>query len=113
LLGGECSACGYIFFPMQRYGCERCGGVALKERALSGRATVLTVAKVHEHPSPGRDAPFTVAVIGMDDGPIVRVLLDPATADATQIGDTVATVLVPETRPNHGEFDLRLTKVTG
>jgi len=27
LHGGACE-CGYVFFPMQTYGCEKCGGTA-------------------------------------------------------------------------------------
>lgn len=110
LIGGECLSCGNVFFPMQRFGCERCGSVNLKERTLTGRAKVLTCAKVHEHRGPDRETPFTVAAVLLEDGPMVRALLDPATADATDIGDTVVTTLVPETRPNRGESDIRLTR---
>ena len=113
LIGGECLSCGNVFFPMQWFGCERCGSVNLKERTLTGRGKVLTCAKVHEHRSPGREAPFTVAAVLMEDGPMVRALLDPATADVTNIGDMVVTSLVPETRPNRGELDIRLTRAVG
>lgn len=113
LLGGACDDCGYVFFPMQTYGCERCGSVRLSPRTLTGRAKVLTAAKVHEHRSPGREAPFTVAALELEDGPMVRALLDPATEDATEIGDIVVAKLVPEGRPDRGPYDLRFTKQAG
>jgi uncharacterized OB-fold protein len=110
LLGGECSDCGYVFFPMRTYGCERCGGINLAARALTGRGRVLTRATVHEHHGPGRTAPFTVAAVLTEDGPMVRAVLDPATENEIEIGSMVVTTLVPETRPDRGEFDLRLTR---
>lgn len=74
ILGGEC-ACGYVFFPMQKFGCERCGSTDLKSRALTGRGQLIASARVHFHASKQRTAPFTVGSIKLDDGPIVRTLL--------------------------------------
>src|SRR3984893_2774445 len=99
LIGWTWLSCGNFFFTMQRFGCERCGSVNLKERTLTGRGKVLTCAKVHEHRSSGREAPFTVAAVLMEDGPMVRALLDPATADVTNIGDMVVTSLVARHAP--------------
>ncbi|WP_337188126.1 OB-fold domain-containing protein [Phenylobacterium sp.] len=110
LFGGRCENCGFMFFPMQKYGCESCGSVKLTECVLTGRGKILTLAKVHEHKGPGREAPFTVAAVQLDDGPMVRALLDAATADETKYGDTVVTKLIPETRPNRGPYDLRFTR---
>ena len=75
LLGGVCD-CGYVFFPLQPYGCERCGGVKLRGKALTGAGRLLAVARVHLHAGKGREAPFTVGAIRLDDGPIVRTLLE-------------------------------------
>jgi len=75
LLGGACSACGYVFFPLQRYGCEKCGSVDLAPRALSGAGQLLASARVHLHAGKGRVAPFTVGAIRLDDGPTVRTLI--------------------------------------
>lgn len=74
ILGGAC-ACGYIFFPMQNFGCERCGSTDLKPSALTGRGTLIASARVHLSASKHRTAPFTVGSIRLDDGPIVRTLL--------------------------------------
>jgi uncharacterized OB-fold protein len=77
LLGGTCT-CGHTFFPMQTYGCERCGrfGDALTPKPLSGRGRLIAAATVHTHTDPKRSAPFVVGTIALDDGPVVRTLLD-------------------------------------
>jgi hypothetical protein len=94
LLGGVCAACGYVFFPLQRYGCEKCGAVAIEPRALAGAGRLLASARVHLHHGKGREAPFTVGAIRLDDGPIVRTLIE---ADGTELhpGARMATLLVP------------------
>ncbi|HTP77464.1 MAG TPA: OB-fold domain-containing protein [Rhizomicrobium sp.] len=108
LLGGVCT-CGYVFFPMQTYGCERCGGTALKSRALSGRGTLLASARVHLHAGKNRQAPFTVVSVALDDGPIVRTLLD-GDADVRP-GDPMATTLVPVRDPEgEARLDLRFVR---
>ncbi|SDI62851.1 MULTISPECIES: Zn-ribbon domain-containing OB-fold protein [Bradyrhizobium] len=76
LHGGRCH-CGYSFFPMQSYGCERCGrhGNDLKPSLLSTRGTLLARAVVHLHANTNRTAPFTIVKVALDDGPVVRALL--------------------------------------
>ena len=110
LLGGRCRGCGLVFFPMQYYGCEACGSGDLAEHAIRGRGRLITLAKVHLHARPNRQAPFTVGSVATDDGAVVRALLDPATADQLEPGDRVVTTLVVETRADRGTQDLRFTK---
>ena len=74
LLGGVC-ACGHVFFPLQAYGCELCGGTDLRPRALSGVGRLLAAARVHLHAGKGREAPFTIGSIRLEDGPIIRTLI--------------------------------------
>jgi len=112
LLGGRCKACGFVFFPMQHYGCEACGSPALHEYEIAGRGRLVTLARVHRHASPDREAPFTVGSVATDHGPVIRALLDPESADQLRPGDTVATRLVTETREGHDSHDLRFGKVT-
>ena len=92
LLGGVC-ACGHVFFPLQHYGCERCGGLDLQPKALAGAGELIASARVHLHPGKGREAPFTVGSIRLDDGPIVRTLIE---VDETDLrpGTRMATCLV-------------------
>ena len=78
LVGGRC-ACGYVFFPMQTYGCEKCGrhGDALTMAYLPGRGTLQAFSQVHLHARPHPKVPFTVLSIALDDGPLIRALLEP------------------------------------
>jgi uncharacterized OB-fold protein len=92
LLGGVCDN-GHVCFPLQHYGCERCGSVDLQPRTLAGVGRLLASARVHLHPGKGREAPFTVGSIQLDDGPIVRTLI---AADAPLlVGARMGTILVP------------------
>lgn len=109
LLGGRCAACGFVFFPMQTYGCEACGSTALEPMALSGRGRLTSFARVHVHAAPGREAPFTVGTIALEDGTVVRALIDEACEGRLSHGAIVVSMLVPETRPNRGPHDLRFT----
>jgi uncharacterized OB-fold protein len=109
LLGGECSVCGYVFFPMQSYGCEKCGSVELRPRTLSGVGRLLAAARVHLHAGKGREAPFTVGSIQLDDGPIVRTLLiddSRSPSPGARMATTLAPAVSPEGEPR---LDLRFT----
>ena len=108
LLGGAC-ACGHVFFPLQTYGCERCGGTDLQPRALSGAGELLASARVHLHAGKGREAPFTVGAIRLEDGPIIRTLIE---GDETRLrpGAAMAAVLAPAADPDGAvRLDLRFT----
>ena len=92
LLGGACASCGYVFFPLQAYGCEKCGGTDLRPRALSGVGRLLASARVWLHAGKGREAPFTVGSIRLDDGPIVRTLIVEETGPLAVGGRMVTTL---------------------
>ena len=76
LRGGRCT-CGHVFFPMQHYGCERCGrsDADLQPFDLTGQGVLAASVTVHMHARPERVAPFTIGTIKLDDGPVVRALL--------------------------------------
>lgn len=107
LLGGKCRACGYVFFPMQSYGCERCGAETLEPMALAGRGKLVASAEVFMPAGPHRPAPFTVGSVITDDGAVVRAILDVAPGTRLTPGIAMVTRLAPETRPDHGTHDLR------
>lgn len=107
LLGGVCAACGYVFFPMQRYGCEKCGSRDLEPRPFSGVGRLLASARVHLHAGKGREAPFTVGSIQLDDGPIVRTLIvegAPPLAPGARMATTLSAVVDAE---GQARLDLR------
>ena len=93
LLGGVCDA-GHVFFPLQPYGCERCGSLDLQPKALSGVGRLLASARVHLHAGKTREAPFTVGSIQLSDGPIVRTLIEANEGAALAAGTRMATTLV-------------------
>ena len=106
LLGAACE-CGYVFFPLQRYGCEKCGGLQIEPRALSGAGRLLASARVHLHAGKGREAPFTVGSIALDDGPIVRTLIV-EDSGALRVGQRMVTALAQVTDPEGAaKLDLR------
>ncbi|MHB8530177.1 MAG: Zn-ribbon domain-containing OB-fold protein [Caulobacteraceae bacterium] len=93
LLGAVCGR-GHVFFPLQRYGCERCGSLDLEPRALCGLGRLLASARVRLHAGKGREAPFTVGSIQLDDGPIVRTLIEAGEDMTLGAGTRMATTLV-------------------
>jgi uncharacterized protein len=96
LNGMRCCACGYVFFPPQNYGCESCGAAAehLEPRSLKGEGLLSSFATVHLHQGKDIEAPFTVGVIVLDDGPAVRAILTKESNAGLKIGDRMRAVLI-------------------
>jgi len=113
LNGGRCRACGYVFFPPQSYGCEICGasGDELQPFALKGEGKLRSFATVHLHPGKGIEAPFTVGVILLDDGPAVRAILTQKTEAGLKIGDRMHAAIfqVSSDEGGTGANELRFT----
>lgn len=106
LVGGACE-CGYVFFPLQTIGCEKCGSRQVTPRALSGSGRVIAAARVHLHAGKGREAPFTVVSVMLEDGPIVRTLFVDGVQPAAA-GQRAVTRLVPVADASGAEkLDLR------
>ncbi|MEM2897575.1 MAG: Zn-ribbon domain-containing OB-fold protein [Candidatus Bathyarchaeia archaeon] len=71
LEGFECTKCGKVYFP-KKYVCHECGFEGkLKPKKLSGKGTVITYTKVYSGvPDPFQiQAPYTLAVVELDEGP--------------------------------------------
>ncbi len=99
LLGQQCRACARISFPPNPHGCERCGATAadLSDHPLEGRGRLRAFATTHLSPRRDIPAPFTVAVIELDAGPVVRAFMTCRDSDALAIGDAVrARIVVSE-----------------
>lgn len=114
LRGGRCS-CGHVFFPMQAYGCEVCGrtGEALQPALLEGRGRLVASARVLMHAAKDRTAPFVVASVRLEAGPVVRTLLAQDTTERLPIGRPLQACLVEVGRTEAGEaiVDLRFSPV--
>jgi uncharacterized OB-fold protein len=110
LNGGRCRACGYVFFPPQSYGCEYCGATAeqLERRSLRGAGTLASFATVHLHQGKDMEAPFTVGLIVLDDGPAIRAILTQRTDEGLKIGDRMRATIVAGEGERGGE--LRFSK---
>lgn len=76
LFGTRCDQCDTSFFPPLGIGCEVCGSPNLSEIRLSTAGTVHSAATVHRHSGKNVETPFIVAEILLDDGPLVRALLE-------------------------------------
>ena len=96
LNGGKCRACGYVFFPPQRYGCESCGAPPekLDPVQLAGRGTLHSYATVHLYMGKDIEAPFTIGLIVLDDGPAISSTLANRTDEGLAVGDRMKSVLV-------------------
>ena len=75
LRGVRCEACDAVAFPPFGIGCEVCGATQLAPAVLAGAGTVHSVATVHLHGGKDIAAPFTIAEIQLDDGPLIRATL--------------------------------------
>jgi len=119
LNGGECDDCGYVFFPIQRYGCERCGAVGecLQPRQLAAQGTLMASTVVHIHHSESRPVPFVVASIKLDAGPFIRTLLEYSAAaeplaPGTALEGVLSTVINSAEAPSQKALvDLRFKPV--
>jgi uncharacterized protein len=113
LNGGHCSACGYVFFPPQSYGCESCGAPPekLEPKSLKGEGVLSSFATVNLHQDRGMETPFTVGVIVLDDGPAIRAVLTHKTDHGLKIGDRMHAVVVPvENEAGATAIELRFAK---
>jgi uncharacterized OB-fold protein len=80
LVGGECPACGARSFP-RRDICPECGNNEMMAYSFKGLGEIFSFTTIYEAPS-GYDesAPYTVALIKLEEGPLV-------TAQLTDLGE--------------------------
>jgi uncharacterized OB-fold protein len=92
LIGTRCSACGRVYFPPLPVGCEVCGASEdrLDTAALEARGVIYSLARVYVHQG-APEAPFTIAEIQLDGGPLIRGTLS-ADAGELEIGQPVSAV---------------------
>ena len=114
LRGGRCR-CGYVFFPMQSYGCEKCGltGEAVTPTLLRSEGSLTASARVLMHAAKDRTPPFVVVAVRLDAGPVVRSLLDRDRAEQLPIGTRMQGLLTEVGKADDGDVivDLRFTPV--
>ena len=93
MMGHRCGGCSRVAFPPDPYGCEKCGVPAseFEELELEASGSVQAVATVHRHHHPKPTTPFTVGVIKLTGGPVVKAIVE---GNKVVVGDTVKGVLV-------------------
>jgi uncharacterized OB-fold protein len=92
LVGEICPHCDVKIFP-PRDVCPECGGEAKTLYTFSGRGEVYSYTTIYEAPA-GYDetAPYTVALIKLDEGPMVTAQLTDVDEESVQIGMPVEMV---------------------
>ncbi|MEW6094504.1 MAG: Zn-ribbon domain-containing OB-fold protein [Chloroflexota bacterium] len=88
LVGEVCPHCEAKIFPPRDI-CPQCGGEAKSTFAFSGKGEVYSFTTIYEAPT-GFDetAPYTVALVKLEEGPIV-------TAQLTDLGETRPEIGMP------------------
>lgn len=92
LVGERCEYCQNAIFP-PRDVCPHCAEPAQKEYTMSGRGTVYSYTTVYDPPA-GFEAyvPYPVALVKLDEGPMVTAQLTDVGADDVRIGMPVEMV---------------------
>ena len=104
----RCADCGQYQFPPQFF-CAHCSGGKLNWVATSGRGKVLSYTIVHWSPNPAyaADAPYSLALIQLDEGPRMLTNIVNCPPDQIRIGMEVAVefeqcgpdIMLPKFRP--------------
>ena len=113
MLGHRCTRCRRVAFPPDPYGCEKCGSQHddLEEFVLEAKGTVRAVATVHRHHHASPPTPFTVAVIDLVGGPVIKAIV---AGSEVRVGVAVEGVLVEDVEDTEGTVmvDLQFQVVT-
>ena len=92
LVGEVCRHCGAKLFP-PRDVCPECGQPAYEEYAFSGRGKVYSHTTIYNAPEGyGEYAPYTVALVKLEEGPLVTAQLTDVSPDEVEIGMPVEMV---------------------
>jgi len=92
LVGEVCPHCDVKIFP-PRDVCPECGGEAKTAFAFSGKGEVYSYTTVYEAPSGFETtAPYTVALVKLNEGPLVTAQLTDVDSDTVSIGMPVEMV---------------------
>lgn len=67
LLVQRCEACSHLFFPPRAF-CPACSGWDVAPHPVAGRGRLLSYV-ISARPAPGIEAPYSVAVVRLDEGP--------------------------------------------
>lgn len=92
LVGEECPCCGVKLFP-PRDVCPACAGPAKEPFAFSGKGQVYSFSTVYSVPEGYTEqAPYTVALVRLQEGPLVTAQLTDVDKESVSIGMEVEMV---------------------
>ncbi len=92
LVGEVCPHCNAKIFP-PRDVCPNCAGEAKTAYTFSGKGEVYSYTTVYDPPEGFEEnAPYTVAIVKLEEGPLVTAQLTDVDNDAVQIGMSVEMV---------------------
>ena len=92
LVGEVCPHCAAKIFP-PRDVCPNCGGEAKTTFAFSGKGEVFSYTTIYEAPAGFDDtAPYTVALVKLEEGPLVTAQLTDLGSQPVEIGMPVEMV---------------------
>ncbi len=93
LEGTECLECGHKTFP-PRCVCERCKSEHLKPYRFSGKGSIYSFSTIYQAPDTfDKDIPYSIALIKLDEGPLITTQLADVKPDDIQIGQKVEMVI--------------------
>ena len=101
MVGHRCSVCGLVAFPPDPYGCQNCGASedALEEVELEAAGSLRAMATVHRHHQDHPATPFTVGIIELVDGPVIKAIVQ---GEEASVGSRVEGKLVPTEITDNG-----------
>ncbi len=86
LVGAECTSCGAKLFPPRQV-CPECGGTELQAYKFNGRGEVYSHSTLYHAPLGYEEfVPYTVALVQLEEGPLVTAQLTDVDNDAVHIG---------------------------
>ena len=93
LEGAKCEACGQYYFP-PRMVCPRCKSKNLKPFKFTGKGSIYSYSVLYQTSERFEgQAPYTVALIQLEEGPLITAQLTDVDVDEVEIGMPVEMVL--------------------
>lgn len=85
LEGGKCTDCGSLFFPARSM-CPECRSERVSPYQFSGRGRVYSYSTVYQAPAGFEEyVPYTVALVRLEEGPLVTAQLTDTDPDDVEI----------------------------
>jgi uncharacterized OB-fold protein len=78
----RCTACAHVYFPPRPF-CPKCASRKVESFAASGKGKLYSYV-INERPAPGFTAPYSIAVVELDEGPrmMTNIVECPQTPEA-------------------------------